>query len=138
MSESVPQAAKRISTFVVAVITITLILSILSIYISINEFLNGNDMSAGYFLMIGFLGLAFSAYMMFQTRQRISVSLKTHPVLTTLSCTKCGFKSIREFKRGDYVFKQSDESCPKCNEKMLVAAIYREVREEKEKKSRFS
>lgn len=137
MGESAPQAARRISTFVVTIITITLILSLLSIYISINEFVNGNEMSAGYFLMIGLLGLAFSAYMMFQTRQRISVSLKTHPVLTTLSCMKCGFKSIREFQRGDYVFKQSDEQCPKCNEKMLVAAIYREVREG-EKKSRFS
>jgi len=138
LNESVSSAAKRISTFVVAVITITLILSLLSIYLSLNEFMNGNEASAGYFLIIGLLGLAFSAYMIFQTRQRISIRLKTHPVLTTLSCQKCGFKSIREFRRGDYIFKQSDEQCPKCDGKMLVSAIYREVREEKEKKSRFS
>ena len=138
MNERSPSAAKRISTFVIAVITITLILALISIYISVDEFLGGNEVNAGYFLMIGFLGLAFSAYMLFQTRRRIIVSVRTYPVMTTLLCQKCGFKSIRKFERGDYVFKQSDELCPKCNEKMAIAAIYREVKEEKGKKSRLS
>jgi ribosomal protein L40E len=50
------------------------------------------------------------------------------PITTTIECRKCGFKSVREFQRGDYIFKEV-EPCQKCNEKMLITAIYREVKE---------
>ncbi len=44
---------------------------------------------------------------------------------------KCGFKNIREFERGDYIFKEVEE-CPKCEEKMMISSIYREAEEEKD------
>jgi hypothetical protein len=46
-----------------------------------------------------------------------------------VQCAKCGFKNIREFKRGDFVFKETDEPCPKDNQKMIISAIYREVKD---------
>jgi hypothetical protein len=49
--------------------------------------------------------------------------------MTTIECRKCGSKSVREFQRGDYVFKEL-EPCQKCpDDKMLITAIYKEVKE---------
>ena len=53
------------------------------------------------------------------------------PVTTTMECSKCGFKNVRDFQRGDYIFKETEQQCPKCNEKMSIASIYREVKEKK-------
>jgi hypothetical protein len=84
---------------------------------------------AGYLLLIGFLGVALSTYVLFQTRRRImGLRIEIPPITTTVECKKCGFKSVREFQRGDYVFKEVGP-CQKCNEKMLITAIYREVKE---------
>jgi DNA-directed RNA polymerase subunit RPC12/RpoP len=54
--------------------------------------------------------------------------------MSTIECNKCGVKNVREFQRGDYIFKET-ERCQKCNEKMLITAIYREVKEKE--KERF-
>lgn len=138
MSEPQHQTqAIRISVFVLAVIFITLILSLAALYLSIDAYWNQNEIAAGYFLLIGFLGLLLSSYMLFQTRRRVTriASLETPRILTTISCTKCDVKNTREFQRGDFVFKETGP-CPKCNEKMIVSAIYRE-QTEKEKAEKF-
>ena len=44
-------------------------------------------------------------------------------MLTTIECRKCGFKNVRPFAKGDYVFK-AVENCQKCNEPMLITGIY--------------
>jgi len=86
-------------------------------------------LAAGYLLLLGAMGMAFSTYVMFQTRRRISLlKIESPQITTTVECKKCGFKSVREFQRGDYVFKEV-EPCQKCNEKMLITAIYRDVKE---------
>jgi hypothetical protein len=41
---------------------------------------------------------------------------------------------VREFQRGDFVFKQTDQACPKDNEKMMISAIYRELKEKQKAK----
>ena len=57
-------------------------------------------------------------------------------VMTTIECGKCGVKNIKEFQRGDFIFKEL-EPCKKCADtKMIITAIYKEVKE-KEKPSRF-
>ncbi len=122
----------RISTAFLIIIFLTLILSFVAIYLSISVVIwEGDYTSALSWLLIGFIGLSLATYMLYQTRRRIRISIKPQSVMTTLICEKCGFKNLREFKRGDYVFKETDEKCPKCNENMYIAAIYREVKETK-------
>ena len=120
----------KISTAFLVIIFLTLILSFVAIYVSISTVMfEGDYANALWWLLIGFMGLSIATYMLYQTRRRIRISIKPQPVMTTLICEKCGFKNLREFKRGDYVFKETDEKCPKCNENMYIAAIYREVKE---------
>jgi hypothetical protein len=133
MKEPPSSAATKISTFVLLVIFITIALSLAAIIFAIKAFSTGQELVAGYLLLIGFLAAALSTYVLFQTRKRmLRLRIKTQPITTTIECRKCSFKSVRDFQRGDYIFKEVDP-CQKCNEKMLITAIYREVKERKEK-----
>lgn len=86
-------------------------------------------------LLFGFLGAAIATYALLQMRRRLSkLKIVLPPVTTTIECKKCSFKNVREFQRGDYIFKEV-EPCQKCNDKMLITAIYREVKEKE--KDRF-
>jgi len=135
MSKKSSSTPARISSFVLLVIFITLALSLTALILAISAF-SSNGIASYYLLLIGFLGAALSTYVLFQTRKRIKrLSIKTPSVTTTIECRKCGFKSIRDFQRGDYIFKEVDP-CQKCNENMLITAIYKEV-EEKKKRMRF-
>lgn len=130
MSKTSPSMATKVSSFVLLVIFITLAFSLAALILAITSF-GDSDPAAYYLLLIGFLGVALSTYVLFQTRRRIKgLRLEMPPVTTTIECTKCGFKSLREFQRGDYIFKKV-EPCQKCNENMQITAIYREVKKEK-------
>jgi len=135
MNRSVPTTSK-VSPFLLAIIMITLLLSMISIYQGINEYILGDPSTGSFYLTMGAVTLALSAYMLFQTRRRMLklVGMEMQPLSTTLQCQKCGFKNVREFQRGDFVFKQTDQACPKDNEKMMIAAIYREVKEKEKAK----
>jgi cytochrome c oxidase subunit IV len=137
MSEPSQTHAIRISVFVLAVIFITLALSLAALYLSIDAYWNQNEIAAGYFLVIGFIGLLLSSYMLLQTRRKVAriASLEAPQIMTTITCLKCNVKNVREFQRGDFVFKEVGQ-CPQCNEKMIISAIYREIKE-KEKEERF-
>jgi len=128
MSRTSSSTTKKISSFILMVIFITLALSLSVLVLAISAFPQ-NQEAAGYLLIIGFLGVAVSGYVLFQTRRRIlGLRIEVPPITTTIECRKCGFKNVREFQRGDYIFKEL-EPCQKCNDKMLITAIYREVRE---------
>lgn len=121
-------AATRVSSFVLLIIFVTLALALAAIVLAVYLY-NTEPGIATYWLLLGFIALALSTYVLFQTRQRIlRLRIEAPPITTTIECRKCGFKSVREFQRGDYVFKEV-EPCQKCNEKMIITAIYREVRE---------
>ncbi len=58
--------------------------------------------------------------------------LRYVPPLTFLKCTSCGTENSRTFKEEDYVFKKTNEACPKCsNNEMLIVGIYVKEREKK-------
>jgi len=129
MSKATPNAANRISSFVLLIIFITLALSLTALILAVTSFSIGNEVVAGYLLLIGFIGVGLSGYVLLQTRRRIMrLKIETPPINITIECRKCGFKSVREFQRGDYVFKELGP-CQKCNEKMMITAIYREIKE---------
>jgi hypothetical protein len=111
------------------IIFVLLALSLAALILALQAFSYGDDIAAGYLLLIGFLGVAISTYVLMQMRRRLlRLKIVTPPITTTIECKKCGFKSVREFRRGDYIFKEV-EPCQKCNDKMLITAIYKEVKE---------
>jgi len=130
MSEAKTQSqSSKISSFVLLIIFVTLALSLAALILAIQAFSFGQDVVAGYLLLIGFMGVALSTYVLLQTRKRMMrLRIESPPITTTIECKKCGFKNVREFQRGDYIFKEV-EPCQKCNDKMLITAIYREVKE---------
>jgi hypothetical protein len=136
--KSSTSATARIPSFVLMIIFITLALSLTALISAVSFFTSGDEVIAGYLLLIGAMGLAFSTYMLLQTRRRMSsLRIEVPPIMTTIECKKCGFKNVREFQRGDYIFKEGDP-CQKCSDKMLITAIYREVKEKDKEKERSS
>jgi hypothetical protein len=129
MSENSSPATTRISTYLMMIVLIVLALSVVALMLSVNAFIVGNEMVAGYLLLIGFIAMALSVYVLLQSRKRIAnMRIDAPKVMTTVECKKCGFKSVREFQRGDFIFKEL-EACQKCEDKMLITAIYKEVKE---------
>jgi len=129
MTEQTSPATTKISTYLMIIVLTVLALSIVALILSVNAFLVGNEVIAGYLLIIGFIAMALSVYVLFQSRKRITrMKIDAPKVMTTVECKKCNFKSVREFQRGDFVFKEL-EACQKCNDKMMITAIYKEVRE---------
>jgi hypothetical protein len=129
MSENSSPATTKISTYLIMIVLLVLALSVVALMLSVNAFIVGNEVVAGYLLIIGFIAMALSVYVLLQSRKRIaSMKIEAPKVMTTVECRKCGFKSVREFQRGDFVFKDLD-TCQKCNDKMIITAIYKEVKE---------
>ncbi|MGB9914981.1 MAG: hypothetical protein ACPLIG_03375 [Candidatus Bathyarchaeales archaeon] len=129
MSENSSPTTTKISTYLTMIVLIVLALSMVALISAVNLFVEGNEVAAGYLLIIGLIAMALSLYVMVQSRKRLAdMRIEAPKVMTTIECKKCGFKNVREFQRGDFVFKELDP-CQKCNEKMLITAIYKEVRE---------
>ncbi|MGQ9624739.1 MAG: hypothetical protein ACUVUF_03510 [Candidatus Bathycorpusculaceae bacterium] len=128
MSKASSSASTKISSFVLVIIFITLAFSLAALALAFYAYPERPEF-AGYLIFIGFLAASVSAYVLLQTRRRLlHLRIELPPITTTIECKKCGFKSVREFQRGDYIFKEV-EPCQKCNEKMLITAVYREVKE---------
>lgn len=126
----------KISTFVLAAIYITLILSVVAIIVAIGAFFEGSLEVTIYLLGIGFIAMALSGYYLFQSRKHVAtLKIESPQILTAIDCKSCNGVQTREFKRGDYVYKDN-EKCPKCEGTGMIVAIYREVKE-KEKPANF-
>jgi cell division protein FtsL len=126
-------AVRRVSPFLLVIIMIVLVLSLASIYQGFRDLYGENpDATSGsLYLTIGVTTLAMSTYLLFQTKRRAPrLGLEILPLNTTILCQKCGFRNIRDFQRGDYIYKQMEEPCPKCSEKaMTIGSIFREVKD---------
>ena len=128
-------AAQKISPFLLIIVMITLALALVLIFTGLSEFISNNgstnqSSNGSIYLTLGFAILAISTYMLFLTKRRpAKIGQEILPLNTTLKCKNCGFTNVREFQRGDYVFKELDDRCQKCSDKMLITSIYREVKE---------
>ena len=126
----------RIPSFVLMIVFVTLALSLVALIFA-SSILDQNTEAGSILLVLGFLGVALSTYVLFQTRRRLAkLRIEVPPVTTTTECKKCGYKNVREFQRGDYIFKELDQ-CQKCNDKLIITAIYREVKEKEKERFRF-
>ncbi|UCC58734.1 MAG: hypothetical protein JSW14_02110 [Candidatus Bathyarchaeum sp.] len=127
------EPARRVSSFYLAIILVIFILSLSALYIAFENIINQSDPGSSYsFLAVGFFGLALLGYMLLQTRPKpMRAIVETPRVITTLECPKCDFKNIRDFQRGDYIFKETGP-CQKCDETMKITAIYREAKKKEQ------
>ena len=110
---------------VLSIIVGILAISFNYIYSALQAYLRGDSEGTLYYLLLGLIGVGISIYVTYTIRKR-SFSQKPIPkIITTIECKNCGFKNLRKFEIGDYVFK-SASNCPKCNNLMLMTSIYAE------------
>jgi len=126
-------ANKKISNYIMTIVVIVLALSIVSIILAVIVASNGGpqaDLTAGFLAVIGVLAVTMSMFTLYQSRrQAAQMKIEVPKVMTTIECKKCGTKTMREFQRGDYVYKDL-EACPKCPEtKQVITAVYKEIKE---------
>jgi predicted membrane protein len=123
-------ATQKISTYLMLIVLIVIALSIAALLLAGNAYLMGDELAASFLAIIGLIALTSSAFLLYQSRrQSVNMKIEISKVMTTIECKKCGFKNLREYQRGDYVFKELD-ACQKCPDtKQLITAIYKEVKE---------
>ena len=110
---------------ILAIVVGILAISLSYLYNAVQASVSGNSEQSLYFALLGAMGIGISLYITYIMRKKI-VSQKPLPkIITTTECKKCGFKSLRKFEKGDYVFR-SVGSCQKCNEPTLITSIYAE------------
>jgi len=125
-------ASNKISTYLTLIVLVVLALSVVSLFVAVETYLANDLITAGLFAGIGAIAMAMSLFLLYQSRrQATEVKLDIPKVMTTIECQNkgCANKTVREFQRGDYVFKDLDVACGKCGGKQMVTAIYKEVKE---------
>jgi ABC-type bacteriocin/lantibiotic exporter with double-glycine peptidase domain len=121
-------SATKISTYLMMIVLIVLALAIIAL-VSAAYMYPSNMEFALFLLATGVIAMGLSVYVLFQSRKRMAnMKIEAPKVMTTIECRKCNIKNVREFQRGDYVFKDL-EPCQKCNDNMIITAIYKEVKE---------
>jgi hypothetical protein len=130
------EMGRRISPYLLAIIMIVVVLSVFSIYEGALAYLNDDFSNGALFLAMGASTLIVATYLLLQTRRRmLKLSVEFPKMNTSLECMKCGNKNVREFQRGDYVYRKTEDQCTKCNEKALtINAIFREVKDKEKAK----
>src|SRR3972149_4408939 len=137
MSTNSSPTTNKISTFVFLVVLAVYVLSFVSLGLAVSLY---SDQTAPYvwiwMLVLGFVSMTLATYVLLQSRRHVTTMKTVTPqVTTTIEGRKCAIKTVREFQRGDYVYKEL-EKCQKCDDKQIITAIYKEVKE-KEKKYQF-
>ncbi len=121
------------------IVAIVLVLSVVSIILAISVYSNGvstpsqagtDDLTACFLAVIGSIAMIMSIFTLYQSRrQAAEMKIEVPKVMTTIECKKCGNKTMRDFQRGDYVYKDLD-ACPKCPDtKQVITAVYKEIKE---------
>jgi hypothetical protein len=109
-----------------------LALSVIALFVAVETYFSGDILAAMIFAGIGAIAMAMCLFLLYQSRrQATQVKIEIPKVMTTIECKNktCANKTIRDFQRGDYIFKEDSTACPKCGGKQMITAIYKEVKE---------
>ena len=133
---------QKISIYVTFIVLIVIVLSVVALVLAASIYLAGlgesgstqaNDyLAAGLLGVIGLVALVMSIFTFYQSRrQTTDMKIEVSKVMTTIGCSNksCDSKTMREFQRGDFVYKELDTPCQKCSGKQMITAIYKEVKE---------
>ena len=105
-----------------------------AMYSALNFQQQGNMESFYFYAIASSVAIVLAASSIMQMRRRVAVlQRQATRVLSVVLCGGCGFKVIRAFSTGDFVFKEVGK-CQQCSAPMRVDSIYAE---EPAKKSRF-
>ncbi len=104
------QATNKISNYLTMIVLIVIALSIVSLILAASAYVNNPSELApvAFLAIIGVVALTMSLFTLFQSRRQVAqMKIEIPKVMTTIEC-KCGSKTVREFQRGDYVYKDLD------------------------------
>jgi hypothetical protein len=125
--------ANKISNYLNFIVLVVMILALAAIFIAFDTFLIGDQITASILGAIGATAMALSVFLLVQSRRQNAAAVKIEipKVMTTIECANkaCNNKTVREFQRGDYVFKDLTEVCGKCSGHQMITAIFKEVKE---------
>jgi hypothetical protein len=129
-TQATEPASKKISTYLTMIVLIVMALAVTALFIAFETYLAGDQIAAGVLAGIGLIALVLSVFLLYQSKlQSAQVKIEIPKVMTTIEC-KCSSKTVREFQRGDYVYKELDIPCQKCpTTKQMITGIYKEVKE---------
>ena len=129
-------ASKKISTYLALIVMIVMALAVVALLIAAYTYVNAataeDQITAAAFGVIGAVALAMSVFTLFQSRKQVEqMKIDAPKVMTTIECQNkgCNQKTVREFQRGDYVYKEIDVPCTKCGGKQMITGIFKEIKE---------
>jgi len=135
-------STKKISNYITMIVAIVMALAIIALLLAGSLYYNGTTATgstqsgdygaAAVLAIIGLIALTMAGVTLYQSRRQVAeMKIEIPKVKTTIGCTNtgCANKTVREFQRGDYVYKELDTPCEKCGGKQMVTAIYKEVKE---------
>jgi len=128
-------ANKKMSSYVMVITAIVTVIAAIALIIGAYLLTDGKSadtVMGGFLAFIGLAAFAMSTITLYQARRQASeMKIEIPKVMTTIGCnTKgCDSKTVREFQRGDYVYKELDTPCQKCSGRQMITAIYKEVKE---------
>ncbi len=136
MTDAGPQTPlmglSKVSLAIVVVIGVS---SLLFLWLGFQAFGGENPDQGNLYIVVGTAGLAAIGYMFFRTKA-VTTRKPDVPkvdVVTILECPACELKRVRDFKRGDYIYKD-DEPCTRCEANMVITGIHRRAEPEKKPK----
>ncbi|MCL2358678.1 MAG: hypothetical protein LBH74_02360 [Nitrososphaerota archaeon] len=127
--------SNKLSSYLMLIVLIVMALAAVALFLAFETFLFGgqeNQLSAIILAGLGLIALATSVFLLYQSRkQATEAKIDIPKVMTIIECQNkaCNNKIIREFQRGDYVFKDLDTTCPKCGGRQMITAVYKEIKE---------
>lgn len=130
-------ANAKISAYLMIIVLVVLALSVVALFVAVTTYFaeptsEYQQLTATIFAGVGLIAMAMCLFLLYQSRkQAAEVKIEIPKVMTTIECKNkgCANKTVREFQRGDYVFKDLDVACGKCGGKQMITGIYKEVKE---------
>jgi cell division protein FtsW (lipid II flippase) len=121
--------AKRSGTYSYLMVIFSIIIlawAIWAMYSAFNYQQQGNTDSFYFYLAASSVAIVLAVSSIMQMRRRVLLLRKLAvKVLSVVLCANCGFKVVRTFSEGDFVYKEVGK-CQQCNGTMRVDSIYAE------------
>ncbi len=121
-SENKPSKLARIIAIILGVAMAAGAAYLMYLGITLNNFL---------YIIMGFLLFSFVTTLFNVGVRPIPPLMKPVNTMTVIKCDKCGFSEIREFRKGDYIFKEIGK-CKDCDGIAYIKSIYT-IEEQKSK-----
>lgn len=135
MTDAGPQTPLgSLSKASLAIVVVIGVSSLLFLWLGFQAFGGENPDQGNLYIFVGTALLAAIGYMFFRTKGGSSQKplIEKAEVVTILECPSCDLKRVRDFKRGDYIYK-SDEPCTRCEGTMTITGIHRKAEPKKKR-----